>query len=136
MTSKNYFAALSLAVLSISGLGISNSYMQASELNTQGGKGARIYCYMRNSGNAHEVSWNASYALIKRQTNSMFKTSPKHAAVMIIETVVQNPEKFETCGSYLGDLFGPPDLNIIKEELPSEVTEEPVEVNKGDRYSY
>lgn len=105
MTSKNYFAALSLAILSLSGLGISNSSVRANELNTQGGKGARIYCYMRNSGNAHEVSWNASYALIKRQTNSMFKTSPKHAAVMITEAVVQQPDKYPNCGQYLGDLF-------------------------------
>ena len=60
-----------------------------------GQKGARIYCFMRNNGNEHEVSWTAAYALIKRQGNGLFKTSPKHGAVMIIEAVVQNPNDYK-----------------------------------------
>jgi hypothetical protein len=60
---------------------------------------------MRNSGNNHEVSWLAAYALIKRQSASLFKTSPEHAAVMITEAVVQNPGSFPDCGKYLGDLY-------------------------------
>jgi hypothetical protein len=60
---------------------------------------------MRNSGNNHEVSWLAAYALIKRQSASLFKTSPEHAAVMITEAVVQNPGTFPDCGKYLGDLY-------------------------------
>ena len=59
-----------------------------------GKKGAKIYCFMRNSGNEHEVSWTAAYALIKRQGNGLFKTSPKHGAIMIIEAVVENPNDY------------------------------------------
>jgi len=47
----------------------------------------------------------AAYALIKRQSASLFKTSPEHAAVMITEAVVQNPGTFPDCGKYLGDLY-------------------------------
>jgi hypothetical protein len=60
---------------------------------------------MRNNGNIHEVSWAAAYALIKRQSASMFKTSPEHAAVMITEAVVQNSGSYPDCGRYLGDLY-------------------------------
>ena len=70
------------------------------------GKGAQIYCYMRRNGNNHNVSWEASYALIKRQGSGLFKTSPEHAAVMITEAVVEDPGSFPDCGEYLGDLFG------------------------------
>jgi hypothetical protein len=69
-------------------------------------KGAKIYCYMRSSGNDHKVSWNAAYAVIKRQSRSMFKTSPEHASVMITEVVVNDPGNFPDCGQFLGDLFG------------------------------
>ena len=69
-------------------------------------KGAKIYCYMRSSGNDHNVSWNAAYAVIKRQSRSMFKTSPEHASVMITEAVVNDPGNFPDCGQFLGDLFG------------------------------
>ena len=64
------------------------------------------YCYLRSSGNDHTVSWNAAYALIKRQGRSMFKTSPEHASVMITEAVVNDPGSYPDCGRYLGDLFG------------------------------
>jgi hypothetical protein len=60
---------------------------------------------MRSSGNNHEVSWKAAYAVIKRQSASVFKTSPEHAAVMITEAVVADPGKFNDCGRYLGDLY-------------------------------
>ena len=69
-------------------------------------KGAKIYCFMRSSGNDHNVSWNAAYAVIKRQGVQIFKTSPEHASVMITEAVVQDPGNFPDCGRYLGDLFG------------------------------
>ena len=78
---------------------------QASETSIAGNKGAQVYCYMRNNGNIHEVSWAAAYALVKRQSASLFKTSPEHAAVMITEAVVQNPNSFPDCGRYLGDLY-------------------------------
>ena len=73
--------------------------------DTPGGKGAQVYCYMRANGNSHEVSWIAAYALIKRQSASLFKTSPEHASVMITEAVVQNPTNFPECGKYLGSLY-------------------------------
>ncbi|MBM5817193.1 MAG: penicillin amidase [Cyanobacteria bacterium K_Offshore_surface_m2_239] len=76
-----------------------------AQAETPGAKGAQIYCYMRASGNSHAVSWAAAYALIKRQSASLFKTSPTHAAVMITEAVVQNPNTFPNCGRYLGDLY-------------------------------
>ncbi len=77
----------------------------AAGTSTPGDKGAQVYCYMRSAGNSHEVSWNAAYALMKRQSASLFKTSPEHAAVMITEAVVQNPGTFPDCGKYLGSLF-------------------------------
>jgi len=70
-----------------------------------GAKGAQVYCFMRSAGNSHDVSWTAAYALIKRQSANLFKTSPEHAAVMITEAVVQNPGSYPDCGKYLGDLF-------------------------------
>jgi len=73
--------------------------------NSPGAKGAQVYCFMRNNGNSHEVSWAAAYALIKRQSASLFKTSPENAAVMITESVVQNPGTYPECGRYLGDLY-------------------------------
>ena len=72
-----------------------------------GPKGAQVYCFMRSNGNNHNVSWSAAYALIKRQNAGMFRTSPEHAAVMITESVVQNPGSFPDCGRFLGDLFSP-----------------------------
>ncbi len=70
-----------------------------------GAKGAKIYCYLRSAGNTHKVSWEAAYALIKRQNATLFKTSPEHAAVMITEAVVNNPSAYPDCGKFLGDLF-------------------------------
>ena len=32
-----------------------------------GVKGAQVYCFMRASGNNHEVSWKAAYEIMKRQ---------------------------------------------------------------------
>ena len=78
--------------------------LQAAEATEE--KGAKIYCYMRSSGNEHEVSWKAAYAVIKRQRSGVFKTSPEHASVMITEAVVNDPGNFPDCGQFLGDLFG------------------------------
>jgi hypothetical protein len=81
--------------------------LAASMPDGPGPKGAQIYCFMRSNGNNHSVSWSAAYALIKRQSAGMFRTSPEHAAVMITEAVVQNPGTFPDCGRFLGDLFSP-----------------------------
>jgi hypothetical protein len=94
---------LSAAAL-ISALGSVTSPVQAAGAGET--KGAKIYCFMRSSGNDHEVSWKAAYAVIKRQRSGVFKTSPEHASVMITEAVVQDPGNFTDCGQFLGDLFG------------------------------
>ena len=94
-----------------------------------GEKGAQIYCFMRESGNSHDVSWRAAYEVIKRQGNNFFKTSPKHGAVLITEAVVQNSNEFNSCGLYLGDLF----RNSINMENAIESENE----NEGkSRYSF
>ena len=67
--------------------------------------GADIYCFMRNGGNSHEPSWEAAYEFIKSKKQGLFKTSPKQAASLILEQVVQNPIKYEDCINYLGDLY-------------------------------
>ncbi|MEA5442248.1 DUF6554 family protein [Cyanobium gracile] len=87
--------------------GTAQSARAGNDIEGPGGKGAQVYCFMRNNGNVHEVSWTAAYALIKRQGSGMFKTSPEHAAVMITEAVVQNPGTFPDCGRFLGDLYAP-----------------------------
>ncbi|MFM8258571.1 MAG: DUF6554 family protein [Vulcanococcus sp.] len=96
---------LMLALLAGSGLSGTLAARAADAGATPGGKGAQMYCFMRAAGNSHDVSWTAAYALIKRQSASMFKTSPEHAAVMITEAVVQNPGSYPDCGKYLGSLF-------------------------------
>jgi len=103
-------------------------------------KGAEVYCFMRKSGNNHEVSWTAAYALIKRQSDSLFKTSPEHAAVMITEAVVKDPSNYPDCGQYLGALFG-------SEKATSEASRTPPSssgpvplptsnTNRSGRYNY
>lgn len=98
---------LSVALLCGTTLGVGSAVAptQAAPDSSPGAKGAQIYCFMRSNGNNHEVSWAAAYALIKRQSASLFRTSPEHAAVMITEAVVQNPNAFPDCGRFLGDLY-------------------------------
>ncbi|MEY3751253.1 MAG: hypothetical protein RLZZ11_377 [Cyanobacteriota bacterium] len=96
---------IAAVLLSAGGLGLTPMAEAAETISGPAAKGAQVYCFMRNSGNNHEVSWIAAYALIKRQSASLFKTSPEHAAVMITEAVVQNPGTFPDCGKYLGDLY-------------------------------
>ena len=94
-------------LLSLAGIaGLSLTPLEAIAGTPEAVKGAKIYCYMRSSNNDHKVSWEAAYALIKRQKSGMFKTSPEHAAVMITEAVVEDPGSYPDCGRYLGDLFG------------------------------
>ena len=102
-------------------------------------KGAKIYCFMRSSGNDHEVSWKAAYAVIKRQRSALFKTSPEHASVMITEAVVQDPGNFPDCGQFLGDLFGGNTQPATAATLgnSSSITESTIESTEDiTRYSY
>jgi hypothetical protein len=95
---------------------------RADQESDAGRKGAQIYCFMRNSGNSHAVSWDAAYAVIKRQSDSLFKTSPQHAAVLITEAVVGAPADFPECGRYLGDLFRQPEPSTQEKAEPSRGT--------------
>ncbi len=107
--------------------------------------GADIYCFMRNGGNTHEPSWQAAYQFIKNKKQGLFKTSPKQAASLIVEEVVQNPTKYEDCINYLGDLYtgdsssiGATDDKELKNEVNSS-TDSSEKTPKGkdiDRYSY
>ena len=102
-------------------------------------KGAKIYCFMRSSGNDHEVSWNAAYAVIKRQRSGVFKTSPEHASVMITEAVVQDPGNFPDCGQFLGDLFGGNTQPATAAALANSSSDTESSIESSDdttRYSY
>ncbi len=127
MARNKYPLTIPLILMGLVSLHFSTSASKAAV--ETGEKGAQIYCYMRESGNDHEVSWNAAYALIKRQSNSMFKTSPKHAAVMIIEAVVDEPSNYPDCGRYLGELFGGSTLEKTIGKGESKVED-------GNRYNY
>jgi hypothetical protein len=96
---------------------------------TPGDKGAQIYCFMRDNGNNHEVSWDAAYEVIKRQGSGLFRTSPQHAAVMITESVVQSPASFPNCGMYLGDLYR-------REETQASPQLGGGAMTRGERYGY
>ena len=110
---------------------------RADQESDAGRKGAQIYCFMRNSGNSHQVSWDAAYAVIKRQTDRLFKTSPQHAAVMITEAVVKNPAEFPDCGRYLGDLFRQPETSGTSPSSGSGQTSAPAGgTTRNDRYGY
>ena len=97
------------------------------------GVGADIYCVMRDGGNDHESSWIAAYQSIKVQKQGLFKTSPRQAASMIVETVVRNPNKFKDCVAYLGDLY-PDGKN--QNTYTSKSDNAPQTSSKKDRYSY
>ncbi len=103
-----HLALLAAAAGLLGTVGSARSALAGNGIDGPGGKGAQVYCFMRNNGNVHEVSWTAAYALVKRQSAGLFKTSPEHAAVMITEAVVQNPGTYPDCGRFLGDLFAPP----------------------------
>ena len=75
------------------------------KINAAVTNGADIYCFMRNGGNTHEPSWQAAYQFIKNKKQGLFKTSPKQAASLIVEEVVQDPTKYQDCINYLGDLY-------------------------------
>ena len=107
--------------------------------------GADIYCFMRNGGNTHEPSWQAAYQFIKSKKQGLFKTSPKQAASLIVEEVVQDPIKYEDCINYLGDLYtGESTSKKINDntELHNDVqstTDSSEKTPKGkyiDRYNY
>ena len=107
--------------------------------------GADIYCFMRNGGNTHEPSWQAAYQFIKNKEQGLFKTSPKQAASLIVEEVVQDPIKYEDCINYLGDLYtgdsssiGVNDKKGSNKDVTSSIdnTEKSPKGKYIDRYNY
>ena len=107
--------------------------------------GADIYCFMRNGGNTHEPSWQAAYQFIKSKQQGLFKISPKQAASLIVEEVVQDPIKYEDCINYLGDLYtGESTSKEVSNDkaleddltLPIENTEKSPKGKYIDRYDY
>ena len=115
------------------------------KINAAVTNGADIYCFMRNGGNTHEPSWEAAYQFIKNKKQGLFKTSPKQAASLIVEEVVQDPIKYEDCINYLGDLYtGESSTTKIntENELKDEVTSSTENTEKSpkgkyiDRYNY
>ena len=102
--------------------------------------GADIYCFMRNGGNTHEPSWEAAYQFIKNKKQGLFKTSPKQAASLIVEEVVQSPVKYEDCINYLGDLFTGDSSSFVNNDKDSEKevtsTEKSPKGKYTDRYNY
>ena len=103
--------------------------------------GADIYCFMRNGGNTHEPSWQAAYQFIKNKKQGLFKTSPKQAATLIVEEVVQDPIKYQDCISYLGDLYTGDSTSLeignenkLQNEIESSIEKTPKGI-KLDRYN-
>ena len=115
------------------------------KINAAVTNGADIYCFMRNGGNTHEPSWQAAYQFIKNKKQGLFKTSPKQAASLIVEEVVQDPVKYEECINYLGDLYTGESSSLsvnTDQDLTNEVTSSSDSTKKTpkgtyvDRYSY
>ena len=103
--------------------------------------GADVYCFMRNGGNTHEPSWQAAYQFIKNKKQGLFKTSPKQAATLIVEEVVQDPIKYQDCISYLGDLYTGDSTSLeignenkLQNEIESSIEKTPKGI-KLDRYN-
>ena len=118
---------------------------------SRGPNGADIYCYMRNGGISHEPSWQAAYESIKKDSQGIFKISPKKAASIIVEEVVQEPSKYNNCSNFLGELYGGDgitsfidDNDQLKEEIttleeevnPKAINSKPSKGSYIDRYSY
>ena len=127
-----------LVLLPMAGMLLAAAPAEAASADSK--KGAQVYCYMRSNGNDHSVSFEASYALIKRQSRGLFKTSPQHAAVMITETVVEEPGSYPDCGRYLGDLFGGTTSNRSSSTTAgaenASGSETSTDWDADDRYSY
>ena len=110
------------------------------KVNSAVTNGADIYCFMRSGGNTHEPSWEAAYEFIKNKKQGLFKTSPKQAASLIVEEVVQSPVKYEDCINYLGDLFTGDSSSFVNNDKDSEKevtsTEKSPKGKYTDRYNY
>jgi hypothetical protein len=127
--------ALLLPLVGLTGMALISPPI-ASSSDDSAAKGAQVYCFMRSNGNGHQVSWEAAYALIKRQKSGMFKTSPEHAAVMITEAVVKDPGSYPDCGKFLGNLFGTGKGASSSSNINSSSSSTSSEWSEDNRYSY
>ncbi len=93
--------------------------------------GAEIFCTMRDGGNDHENSWDATYSYIKKQKGGFFKVSPKNAAAQITETVIREREKFKYCVKYLDNLH--PNRKLIRDLQKEEERKEKEEKEKEEK---
>ncbi len=125
------FKKKSLFLLPISIAALS-SFTLIGSLAQAGSQGVDIYCVMRNGGNDHDSSWQATYQSIKSERGGLFKISPKQAATIVVQQVVGSPDNYENCVQYLGDLF--PKETIKPKEKLKKSKEDKGYVN--DRYSY
>ena len=101
--------------------------------------GADVYCFMRKGGNTHEPSWQAAYQFIKSKEQGLFKTSPKKAAALIVEEVVQDPIKYQDCINYLGDLYTGDSTStevLDDNELQNEITSSSESTEKSPKGKY
>jgi len=96
-----------------------------------GSFGAEIFCTMRDGGNDHESSWEAAYSYIKQQKGGFFKTSPKQAAVQIIETVIREKDKFSGCVEYLDKLY--PDRQLQRKQKKEDKEKKIEAIEKENR---
>ena len=87
-----------------------------------GSFGAEIFCTMRDGGNDHESSWDATYTYIKKQKGGIFKVSPKQAAAQITESVIRDRETFSYCVEYLDKLH--PNRKQIRDLKKEEIRKE------------
>ena len=103
---------------------------QASKVNA-GSFGAEIFCTMRDGGNDHESSWDASYTYIKKQKGGLFKVSPKQAAAQITESVIRDRETFGYCVEYLDKLH--PNRKLIRDLQKEEELKEKKALEKAQK---
>ena len=94
-------------------LGIISPLSLQSHKVIAGTFGAEIFCTMRDGGNDHESSWEASYTYIKKQKGGIFKVSPKQAASQITESVIRDKETFSYCVECLDKLH--PNRKLLRD---------------------
>ena len=130
---KNVFL-LPLSIAAITASTILGSIANA------GSQGVDIYCVMRNGGNDHEPSWSAAYIALKNERGGIFKISPRQAATIIVQQVVGNPDNYQDCAQYLGDLYpkddGLPEINTRKNPALKTKPQRSTDDYMDDRYSY
>ena len=130
---KLFFLPISIAAIT--------SQTILGSIANAGSQGVDIYCIKRDGGNDHNSSWKAAYQSLKNERGGLFKISPNQAATIIVQQVVGNPNQYDNCIKYLGDLYPKdPETNEIERKNVNPI--KPKKINKkgkdyiDDRYSY